>query len=139
MSSQARNTGIVNASRYVKHSFSCLPDLMFDVMIDHDHHVVTLASDAFDSNLVGWLVTQILPAVHGVVAFRDDDAGWHPPLPPYRLRIRVGGGIGIEFDAQVVKLASAIGGGVAVQLTNPQLQRMSQGSRHEPQGSGGTP
>ena len=123
MSLDKTRDGRVNASMYVKHSFSCLPDVTFDVTIDHHSQVVTIAAATFDSSLLGWLVTHVLPADYGVVAFRDDNSGWHTPLSPYRLRIRVGGEIGIEFDAQVVKLTSAMGGGEAVQLTNPQLRR----------------
>jgi len=137
MSADPRRSGTLNASMLVKHSLSCLQDVLFDVTIDHDDRVVTVASDVFDSSLLGWLATQILPAEHAVEVFRDDDSGWNPPLPPYRLRVRVGGGI--EFGAQVVKLTSATGGGVAVQLIPPRPRHRPQRGGHEPQGSGGTP
>lgn len=121
MSTPSRNVGVVHARKYLKHSFSCLPDGLFEIEIDHLEQVVTVASERFDSSLVGWLITSILPESHGVVAFRDDNQGWHPPLPAYALRIRVGakGPQAVEFDASVVRLCNAIGAGVAVSLTSP--------------------
>jgi hypothetical protein len=64
------------------------------------------------------LVTDILPDQHGIVAYRDDK-DWVPPPAPYDLRIRIGSQAGIEFGAQVVRLSSAVGGGVAVRLSEP--------------------
>ena len=105
--------------KYLKHSGSCLPDGLFRVRVDRDRFLVTITSDAFDSHLVGWLVTGILPAEHGIVAYRDDNASWNPPPAPYDLRIRIGGQAGIELGAQVVRLSDAVGGGVAVRLSGP--------------------
>jgi len=104
---------------YLKHSFSCLPDVWFEIDVDDSNKLVTVASAAFDSDLFGWLVTEVLPRVRGVVAWRDDNAGWTTPPSPYALRVRIGKGDGVELDAQVVRLADATGGGVAVQLTDP--------------------
>ena len=104
--------------KYLKHTGSCLPDGMFQVTVDRDRFLVTITSDAFDSHLVGWLVTQILPDQHGVIAFRDDK-DWVPPPAPYDVRVRISGRGGVEFGAQVVRLSSAVGGGVAVRLSEP--------------------
>ena len=104
--------------KYLKHTGSCLPDGLFRVTLDRDRLLVTITSDAFDSHLVGWLVTDILPDQHGIVAYRDDK-DWVPPPAPYELRIRIGGQAGIEFGAQVVRLSGAVGGGVAVLLSEP--------------------
>ena len=105
--------------KYLKHTGSCLPDGLFRVEVDRDRLLVTITSDAFDSSLVGWLVTGILPDEHGIVAYREDDAGWVPAAAPYDLQIRFGGQAGVEFRAQVVRLSSAVGGGVAVRLSEP--------------------
>ena len=104
--------------KYLKHSGSCLPDGLFRVAVDRDRFLVTITADAFDSHLVGWLVTDILPVQHGVVAYRDDK-DWVPAPAPYDLRVRIGGQAGVEFGAQVVRLSSAVGGGVAVRLAEP--------------------
>jgi len=105
--------------KYLKHTGSCLPDGLFRVTVGRDRFLVTITSDAFDSHLVGWLVTDILPDQHGIVAYRDDK-DWVPPPAPYDLRIRIGGQAGVEFAAEVVRLSSAVGGGVAVRLSEPQ-------------------
>ena len=104
--------------KYLKHTGSCLPDGLFRVTVDRDRFLVTIVSDAFDSHLVGWLVTDILPDQHGVVAYRDDK-DWVPPPAPYDLRVRICGPAGVEFGAQVVRLSGAVGGGVAVRLSEP--------------------
>ena len=106
--------------KYLKHTGSLLPDGLFRVSVERDRCLVTITSDAFDSSLFGWLVTDILPGQHGVVAYRDDK-DWAPPPAPYdlRIRIRIGGQAGGEFDAQVVRLSGAVGGGVAVRLSEP--------------------
>ena len=56
--------------KFLKHTGSCLPDGMFRVTVDRERCQVTIASAAFDSHLVGWLVTRILPGEHGIVAYR---------------------------------------------------------------------
>ena len=122
MTAESGRGGIVQVGKTLKHSFSRLPDVAFDLRIDHLNQVVTVASTRFDSYLIGRLVTTIVPDEHGVVAFEEDDIGWHPPLPTYALRIRIGGEPGIEFAAQVVRLSGAVGGWVAVSLTDPQVQ-----------------
>lgn len=104
--------------KYLKHTGSCLPDGLFRVTVDRDRLRVTITSDAFDSSLVGCLVTDILPDQHGIVAYRDDK-DWVPPPAPYDLRIRIGSQTGIEFGAQVVRLSGAVGGRVAVRLSEP--------------------
>ena len=104
--------------KYLKHTGSCLPDGLFRVTVDRDRLRVTITSDAFDSHLVGWLVTDILPDQHGIVAYRDDK-DWVPPPAPYELRIGIGGQAGVEFVAEVVRLSSAVGGGVTVRLSEP--------------------
>ena len=104
--------------KYLKHTGSCLPDGLFRVTVDRDRFLVTITSDAFDSSLVGWLVTDILSDQHGIVAYRDDK-DWAPPPAPYDLRVRIGGQAGVEFSAQVVRLSGAVGGGVAVRLSEP--------------------
>ena len=104
--------------KYLKHTGSCLPDALFRVAVDRDRLLVTITSDAFDSHLIGWLVTDILPDQHGIVAYRDDK-DWVPPPAPYDLLIRIGGQAGIELGAQVVRLSDAVGGGVAVRLGEP--------------------
>ena len=112
---------MLTIEKYLKHSMSCLPDAMFRITIDVEKRVVTIASQDFDSSLIGWLVTQILPEQHGIKVYREDDAGWHPPRPTYDLRVRIGGEGGIEMDAEVVRLSSAVGGGLAVHLRDPQV------------------
>jgi len=104
--------------KYLKHTGSCLPDGLFRVEVDRDRFLVTITSDAFDSHLIGWLVTDILPDQHSVIAFRDDK-DWVPAPAPYDLRVRIGGQMGVEFATQVVRLSSAVGGGVAVRLSEP--------------------
>jgi len=110
---------ILTFKKYLKHSGSCLPHGLFRVKVDRDRFLVTITSAAFDSHLVSWLVTRILPAEHGIVAYRDDNAGWNPPSAPFDLRIRIGGAAGIELGAQVVRLSSAVDGGVSVRLSEP--------------------
>ncbi len=104
--------------KYLKHTGSCLPDGLFRITVDRDRFLVTITSDAFDSHLFGWLVTDILPNQHGIVAYRDDK-DWVPPPAPYDIRVRIGGRTGVEFSAQVVRLSSAVGGRVAVRLSEP--------------------
>ena len=104
--------------KYLKHTGSCLSDGLFRITVDRDRFLVTITSDAFDSSLVGWLVTAILPDQHGIVAYRDDK-DWVPPPAPFELRILIGGQAGVEFIAQVVRLSGAVGGGVAVRLSEP--------------------
>ena len=103
--------------KYLKHSFSCLPDAQFEIDIDDASRVVTITSKAMDSYLLSRLVTQILPDEHGIVAYRDDDAAWLAPPLPYALRVRIGGPRGIELGAQVVRLAGALGGALSVRLS----------------------
>lgn len=107
---------IQTLEKYLKHTGSCLPDGLFRVTVDRDRFLVTITADAFDSHLVGWLMTQILPDQHGVIAFRDDK-DWAPPPAPYDVRVRISGQAGVEFGAQVVRLSGAVGGGVAVRLS----------------------
>jgi hypothetical protein len=104
---------------YVKHFGSCLPDGSFSVAVDRERRNVTITCDAFDSHSIGGLVTGMLFEDHGIQAFRDDGAGWNPPPAPYDLRVRIAGKSGVEFEAQAVRLSSAIGGGVAVRLSRP--------------------
>ena len=104
--------------KYLKHMGSCLPDSLFRVTVDRDRFLVTVTADAFDSHLIGWLVTGILPNECGIVAYRDDK-DWVPPPAPYDLRVRIGGHGGVDFSAQVVRLSKAVGGGVAVRLSEP--------------------
>jgi len=108
-----------NFDTYVNHTGSCLPDCLLRVTVDQLHFVVTIAADAFDSALVGDLVTRVLPS-HGIVAFRDDKH-WVPPPATYDVRIRVGSEAGVELRADVVRLSTAVGGGggVAVRLSDP--------------------
>lgn len=102
---------------YIKHQFSCLADQTFRVLIDDENMIVTVISRVFDSSLLGWLLTHGLVDDHGVVAFCDDNSGWNPKSPPYRLRVRIGGDEGQEFDAQAVRLTSAVWGGRQVAIT----------------------
>ena len=113
-----RANGVQTLKKYLKHTGSCQPDGLFRVEVDRDRFRVTITSDAFDSHLIGWLVTDILPDQHGVIAFRDDK-DWVPAPAPYDLRVRIGGQMGVEFATQVVRLSSAVGGGVAVRLSEP--------------------
>jgi hypothetical protein len=110
--------GIQILEKYLKHTGSCLPDGLFRVEVDRGRCLVTITSEAFDSQLVGWLVTEILPDQHGIVAYRDDK-DWVPAAAPYDLRVRIGGPAAIELDAQIVRLSSAVGGGVVVRLSEP--------------------
>jgi hypothetical protein len=91
---------------YIKHSFSCLPDCKFDVEVDKNTRVVVVESTHFDSDLFGSLVADLLPEKLGVVAYRDDDAGWTPPPARYRVLVKFAG---VDLEASVVKLASALG------------------------------
>ena len=104
--------------KYLKHLGSCLPDGLFRVTVDHARFLVTITSDAFDSSLIGWLVTRVLPDEHGIVAYQEDKH-WVPRPAPYAVRVRIGGLAGIEFSARVVRLSKAVGGGVAVRLSEP--------------------
>lgn len=119
MPDRTQELGLEHFEKYVKHFGSCLPDAMFRVTLDRLRRLITIASDAFDSHLVGWLVTRLLPEDHGIRAYREDDAGWHPLPAPYELRLRIGGQAGVEFIAEVVRLSSAVGGGVTVRLSMP--------------------
>ncbi len=105
--------------KFLKHTVSCLPDEIFRITVDPDRLLVTIASNAFDSALVGWLVTRILPDQHGIFAYREDGSGWDVPPAPYELRIRLGGPTRIELGAQVVRLSRDLGGSVAVRLSGP--------------------
>lgn len=87
----------------LKHSFSCLEDCRYQIEIDDDKKIITIAGPVFDSSLIAGFVTRILPEDNGVVAFRDD-ADWPNNHAPYRLRIRIDGCP--EFDAEAVRLAS---------------------------------
>jgi HAD domain in Swiss Army Knife RNA repair proteins len=109
---------VMTLDKYLKHTCSSLPDGLFRVAVDPHRLLVMITSDAFDSHLVGWLVTQILPDQHGVIAYRDDEH-WVPSPAPYDLRVRISGLGGIEFGAQVVRLSSTVGGSVAVRLSEP--------------------
>lgn len=108
---------IRNLDFYLKHTFSCLSDQKFRVLIDDERKIVTVISMVFDSTLTGWLLTRILPDDHEVVAFTDDNSAWNPKGPPYSLRIRIGGDDGQEFDAEAVRLASAVWGNREVAIT----------------------
>lgn len=104
----------------LKHSFSCLEDCPYQIEIDDDKKIVTIAGPVFDSSLIAGLVTRILPEDKGVVAFRDD-ADWPNNHAPYSLQIKIDGCP--EFDAQAVRLASIGGrpGEVAITL-RPRLE-----------------
>jgi hypothetical protein len=117
--------GVLTFNAYLKHFGSCLPDGSFSVLVDRQRRRVTITCEAFDSHLVGDLVTRMLFEDHGIRAFRDDGAGWIPPPAPYSLRVRIAGESGVEFEAEVVRLSSAIGGGVAVRLSKPQLSKFN--------------
>jgi hypothetical protein len=101
---------------YLKHTFSCLADQEFRVLID-EKMVVTIVAAVFDSALIGWLLAKIPSDDHKVVAFTDDNASWTPRRPPYSLRIRIGGDDGQEFGAEAVSLASAAWGDREVAIT----------------------
>lgn len=101
----------------VKHTLSCLSDQKFRVLVDDEKMIVTVISKVFDSSLIGWLLTHGLPDDHEVVAFTDDNSAWNPKGPPYRLRVRIGGDDGQEFDAQAVRLAAAVWGGREIAIT----------------------
>lgn len=117
--------GVLTFNAYLKHFGSCLPDGSFSVSVNRELRRVTIICEAFDSHLVGDLVTRLLFEDHGIQAFRDDGAGWNPPPAPYALRVRIAGGSGVEFEAEVVRLSRAIGGGVAVRLSKPLLSAVS--------------
>lgn len=113
---------VVTIRKYLKHPFSCLPDVAYEILIDHGRRLITISSKGFDSSLLGWLVTSLLPADTGITAYRDDDAGWVVPRPERDLRVRLesaGAGTAVEMMADIVKLSKAIGGGVAVRLMIP--------------------
>jgi hypothetical protein len=116
--------GVLTFNAYLKHFGSCLPDGSFSVSVNRERRRVTITCEAFDSHLLGDLVTRVLFEDHGIQAFRDDGAGWNPPPSPYALRVRIAGESGVEFEAEVVRLSSAIGGGVAVRLSKPQLTKI---------------
>jgi hypothetical protein len=102
---------------YLKHTFSCLTDQEFRVLVDDEKMVVTIVAAVFDSALIGCLLLKILPDDHKVVAFTDDNSGWTPRRPPYSLRIRIGCDDGQEFVAEAVRLASAAWGDREVAIT----------------------
>jgi hypothetical protein len=108
---------MLTVEKYLKHWGSFLPDALLRVTVDRDLFLVTVSSTAFDSHLLGWLVTRILPEEHGIKAYRDDNAGWTPSPAPYDLRVRIGGEAHVELEAQVVRLSNAVGGGVSVRLS----------------------
>src|SRR5450830_190613 len=89
----------------------------FPALIDDEKMTVTIISIVFDSSLIDWMLTNIFPDDHKVVAFRDDDAGWNPKRPPYSLRIRIGGNGGQEFAAGAARLATAKSPGREVAIT----------------------
>ena len=68
---------------WMKHTGSCLPDAGFEVEVDEQRRHVVLRSRVFDSALLGDLVTSVLSAEAGVVAYRDDSAGWLTPPAPH--------------------------------------------------------
>jgi hypothetical protein len=113
--------GVLTFNAYLKHFGSCLPDGSFSVSVNRELRRVTITCEAFDAHLVGDLVTRMLFEHHGIQAFRDDSAGWTPPPAPYALEVRIAGESGVKFEAEVVRLCSAIGGGVAVRLSSKRL------------------
>lgn len=74
----------------MKHSFSSLPDLPFEAMVDDAQKTVTLSVPHFDSELIADVVTRILPREMDVVSFRDDNSGVRQNAPPYALMVKVG-------------------------------------------------
>ena len=113
----SNETKIRDIEFYVKHSFSCLSDQKFRVLVDDEKMIVTIITKVFDSTLTGWLLTRGLPEDHNVVAFSDDNSGLTSKHPKYRLRIRIGGDDGQEFDTQAVRLATAVWGEREIAIT----------------------
>ncbi len=104
----------------LKHAMSCLPDVELQVDIDPERLEATLTCEHFDSSLVAYCVTQVMPEKLGVRAFRDDAAARGEmgltPASSYRLFVVFGGR---RHFAQVVRLTT---GGVAVWLQAPVTQ-----------------
>jgi len=78
--------------------------------------VVTVITKVFDSSLIAWLLTRVLPDQYNTIAFRDDDK-WPSNHAPYSLRIRIGGDDGQEFSAGAVQLGKATSPGREVAIT----------------------
>lgn len=87
----------------MKHSFSSLPDLPFQAMVDDAQKTATISVPHFDSELIAEIVTRVLPREMSVVAYRDDYEGAMQAPPPYALTLKVGD---VEMKTQAVILMS---------------------------------
>lgn len=88
----------------VKHSMSCLPDLVIRHEIDEERKVVVVSVDAFDSSLITSWVVDVLDREHGVRAWRDDNdtnSAWLTRQAPYSLCLELAG---VAYDVEVVRL-----------------------------------
>lgn len=78
----------------MKHQMSTAADLEIQYEIDAEAKLVTLQMPFFDSALVEWFVLRCLAGTDygaGLDIIRDDNAGWHPPRPAWRMIAEVAG------------------------------------------------
>jgi hypothetical protein len=88
----------------VKHTMSCLSDLVIRHEIDDERKAVVLSVDAFDSSLIASFIMNVLDREYGVRAWRDDNdktSAWLTRRSPYSLRIEIAG---VGYEAEVVRL-----------------------------------
>lgn len=69
----------------MKHMGSTAADLDIGYRVDKDRRIVLLQADVFDSALVANFFVRVLEQDNGIGAIRDDNVGWNPPRPPYRV------------------------------------------------------
>jgi len=114
---------------YLKHRMSCLQDQKFEVDIDRECrevHVRVDTVDTVDTSLLAALVRDILPAEHGVVAYRDDNKkygdAWLTEPADFQLVVDFGGTL---YRTEVVELFGSKDGQreFAVVLEDPALER----------------
>jgi len=98
----------------VKHIGSRLPDACFDVDADDDGLLVVVRARPFDSALLAFLVTGVLPDDFGALAFDDDNLrGPGRGRARYRLEVHFDG---LRFDAVVTKSLTVLSLGVTFGL-----------------------
>ncbi len=75
----------------IKHMDSTASDLAVQYEIDSARQIVEMRTEFFDSSLIQHFIESTLFRDMGINGIRDDREEWHPPCPPYRIFLAMGG------------------------------------------------
>lgn len=89
----------------IKHSMSVAGDLNLDYQICVEQKLVTVAVPFFDSYLVESFLLRRLVEL-GIDVVRDDNQGWFPPRPAWKVMIDIGAQ---HFSLEIIRLMFPLG------------------------------